>query len=360
MFPSSIPSQAAVLNRTHASALNRLEFAADGGDSTMSPAMAAASIPMQLRQFGLRNNILAQDVAPRSTNSDLLTAILGRDALRDALLGLSRSYTDPLEALVAAPPRLSMAQSVQQDAIVNEAFQRGREEALLSLIRSGAISASMLQSTPAPATAPPSRSVIEQLAQSLSPRDNNSVALEALGSTDGHERRKKNAPYFDASSLEDPAPVIATNRRTRGGVTEPFPEKLHRMLRETEERGESDLVSFFPHGRAFMIHHVERFCREIMPRYFKQSRLSSFQRQLNLYGFTRITSGQDTGGYYHELFLEGRPGLVIHMRRVGIPKRARNFRAIKPVDPALTPDFYSMAPVKNIDEDKDIDEDGYA
>jgi hypothetical protein len=123
------------------------------------------------------------------------------------------------------------------------------------------------------------------------------------------------------------------------------------MLRETEEAGESDLISFFPHGRAFAIHHVERFCREVMPRYFKQSRLSSFQRQLNLYGFTRITSGPDTGGYYHELFLKGRPALVIHMRRGGVPKPTRIIRTNKPAVPAATPDFYSMAPVKNVEEE---------
>jgi hypothetical protein len=126
------------------------------------------------------------------------------------------------------------------------------------------------------------------------------------------------------------------------------------MLRETEEAGESDLISFFPHGRAFAIHHVERFCREVMPRYFKQSRLSSFQRQLNLYGFTRITSGPDTGGYYHELFLKGRPALVIHMRRGGVPKPTRIIRTNKPAVPAATPDFYSMAPVKNVEEDASL------
>ena len=368
MFPN-IPYQ-----RKTASALELLGFAADGGDSMMSPSMLAAvlggglpgpsslhaahashHLPMNLQQFGLRNALRAQDLPPRSTNSDLLAALVGGDALRQALLGRSRAFADPLEALSNAAPRLSLAESAQQDAIVNEAFQRGREEAFLSLMRSEAVGASALQRTTSH-VAPP-RSVIEQLSQLPAMRDTNSVALEALG-TAGIERRKKNAPYFDASSLEDPDPVVLTNRRTRGGVTEPFPEKLHRMLRETEEGGESDLVSFFPHGRAFAIHHVERFCREIMPRYFKQSRLSSFQRQLNLYGFTRITSGPDIGGYYHELFLKGRPALVVHMRRVGVPKPAGHsgngsVRGLRPATPSTAPDFYSMVPVKNVDEDGD-------
>jgi HSF-type DNA-binding len=71
------------------------------------------------------------------------------------------------------------------------------------------------------------------------------------------------------------------------------------------------------------------------------AQLSSFQRQLNLYGFTRIASSPDTGGYYHELFLKGRRALVMHMRRDGVPKppTSRRTRAVKP---AATPDFYSI------------------
>ena len=121
--------------------------------------------------------------------------------------------------------------------------------------------------------------------------------------------------YTDASGLGDPIP---DTRRNRGGVTEPFPEKLHRMLEGVEREGLSDVVSFFSHGRAFAIHKPRRFVSEVMLRYFRQSRLTSFQRQLNLYGFKRITQGPDNGGYYHELFLKGRVGLCVNMKRVKV------------------------------------------
>jgi len=62
-----------------------------------------------------------------------------------------------------------------------------------------------------------------------------------------------------------------------------------------------DVVSFYSHGRAFGVHDMERFVGEVMPKYFKQSKWNSFARQLNLYGFMRLASGPDAGGYYHEV-----------------------------------------------------------
>jgi len=160
----------------------------------------------------------------------------------------------------------------------------------------------------------------------------------------GNSLRKKSSPYVDTSGMTNPPAYDLSTRPTRGGVTEPFPEKLHRMLLTTEKEGDVDIISFFPHGRAFGIRDPERFEKMIMPKYYNQSRLSSFQRQLNLYGFTRIISGSDSGGYYHELFLKGRPALCTHMRRVGIPKGVDRRKLSKSTLNKKEPDFYSMRP----------------
>lgn len=42
------------------------------------------------------------------------------------------------------------------------------------------------------------------------------------------------------------------------------------------------------------------------PRFFQQTVFTSFQRQLNLYCFRKISHGSDQGSFYHELFLRGR------------------------------------------------------
>lgn len=273
-----------------------------------------------------------------------------------------------LKAMNTNPVGLSLTDKVRQHAMVNEAFQRGREEAILCLLRSGAVDKNVLkrhqlqlqqpnhQPSSAAAASPPTDfhkmpTVTSLDLQNENKNTTNRGALETIGTL-----RKKNSPYFDASFLADPDAAVLANRRTRGGVTEPFPEKLHRLIRDAEANGESDVISFFSHGRAFAIHHEERFCREIMPRYFRQSRFSSFQRQLNLYGFTRITNGPDARGYYHELFLKSRPALVIHMRRVGFPKSnppTSSSAAGKPAanpNPSISPDFYSMPAIKSGEE----------
>jgi hypothetical protein len=104
-----------------------------------------------------------------------------------------------------------------------------------------------------------------------------------------------NSTYVDNAHAEDPKP---DHRRNRGGVSKPFPEVLHEMLADLERQGKADIASFFSHGRAFAIHKPRVFITEVMPQYFRQTKLTSFQRQLNLYGFRRISSGIDNGGYW--------------------------------------------------------------
>jgi hypothetical protein len=75
-------------------------------------------------------------------------------------------------------------------------------------------------------------------------------------------------------------------------------------------------------------------------RYFRQSKLTSFQRQLNLYGFRRITQGADAGAYYNELFLRGRPQLSVRMQR----QKVKGTGHKQPADVQTEPNFYSMPP----------------
>lgn len=108
------------------------------------------------------------------------------------------------------------------------------------------------------------------------------------------------------------SPHSECNRKGRTGK---FPQKLHRMLCDLERQGRDDIASFTPHGRSFAIHKPTEFVKEVMDKYFRMSRFSSFQRQLNLYDFQRITDGEDKGSYYHEHFSHRRPDVCVMMKR---------------------------------------------
>jgi hypothetical protein len=101
-----------------------------------------------------------------------------------------------------------------------------------------------------------------------------------------------------------------------------FPFKVYRMLTKAEQEGKDDIVSFVPSGKAFRIHKQAEFATEIMPEYFTTSRLSSFQRQLNLYGFRRIGEGSEKGGYHHEHFQKGCMSLCRKIKRQKTTKKS--------------------------------------
>lgn len=149
--------------------------------------------------------------------------------------------------------------------------------------------------------------------------------------------------YRDFSQVPD---VVDFTRKKTGGVTQPFPEKLHSMLSSIEGTVNTNYVSWLPHGRAFIVRKPKDFTENVMPMYFKQTKLTSFQRQLNLYGFRRITQGRDAGAYYHEMFLRGRPVLCQRMAR----QKVKGTGHKQPADAATEPNFYYMRPIEPIPE----------
>jgi hypothetical protein len=72
--------------------------------------------------------------------------------------------------------------------------------------------------------------------------------------------------------------------------------------------------------------------------WFHQSRYASFQRQLNIYEFERITDGPDKNAYHNPSFLRGRYELTFRMKRNVL--KGTGTRG--PSNPQTEPDFYGM------------------
>ncbi len=159
--------------------------------------------------------------------------------------------------------------------------------------------------------------------------------------------------YTDYSDIPEdlqelPPKIDANNnvvKRNTGGVSKTFPERLHELLTEKKVQ---EIICWMPHGRCFKVKNSKDFETSVMPVYFTHTKITSFQRQLNLYGFKRLTKGPDRGSYYHELFLRGMPKLCTRMKRQKVKGTG-----IKPLpDPENEPNFYTMKIVPDADSEK--------
>jgi hypothetical protein len=155
--------------------------------------------------------------------------------------------------------------------------------------------------------------------------------------------------YHDLAS----SPIVTKNedttakqsKKSKGGIAFPFPSVLHAMLERAEADGFEDIVSWQEHGRAFMVRSPTRFVQDVMPLFFRQTRFASFQRQLSLYGFLRLTrKGEDHGAYYHELFIRGRPDLCQLMQRT----RVKGSWVRQSSSPETEPNFATMPNVPKV------------
>jgi hypothetical protein len=124
-------------------------------------------------------------------------------------------------------------------------------------------------------------------------------------------------------SKAGPKPNKYYPRTGKRGAPQAFPRKVFEILSEQP----AEIISWTPSGLAFMIHDMPRFVSEVLQKYFAHQKFSSFQRQLNLYGYRRIEPGGDepAGSYYHPSFRQDGEDLVGEVRRT--PQSHRGSRS---------------------------------
>ena len=143
-----------------------------------------------------------------------------------------------------------------------------------------------------------------------------------------------------------PAATQEKPSKNRGGVGTHFPTLLHLVLTRAEKDGYDHICAWQSHGRGFAVFNRDKFVAVVMPNYFRQSQYASFQRQLNLYGFRRLSQkSSESGAYYHEKFLRTRADLCQEILRA----KEKDMRAIKASQEE--PDFGKMPPMPPITEE---------
>ncbi|XP_004236602.1 heat stress transcription factor B-3 [Solanum lycopersicum] len=90
----------------------------------------------------------------------------------------------------------------------------------------------------------------------------------------------------------------------------PFLLKTYMLV---EDPATDDLVSWNSDGSAFVVWQPAEFARDLLPTLFKHSNFSSFVRQLNTYGFRKITTSQ--WEFSNDKFKKGEKNLLREIRR---------------------------------------------
>lgn len=120
---------------------------------------------------------------------------------------------------------------------------------------------------------------------------------DAIATSDAKSVESTSDKYRDFSKVANELDEFG-GKEEPPGKEPPFPVKLHRILSNPEY---SDMISWLPHGRSWRVLKPKAFEEKVIPLYFRHAKYASFMRQVNGWGFKRMTQGPDHNSYYHEV-----------------------------------------------------------
>lgn len=97
------------------------------------------------------------------------------------------------------------------------------------------------------------------------------------------------------------------------------PAFLRKLWKIVNDPVIDDLVSWSVDGESFVIKNPAEFCYNLLPIYYKHNNMSSFIRQLNMYGFHKVSSengcDKDEIRFFHPFFQQNEARLLQHIKR---------------------------------------------
>lgn len=107
-----------------------------------------------------------------------------------------------------------------------------------------------------------------------------------------------------------------------------------KMMRHAEKQDETYCVAWCEDGKSFVIRNCDEFTRDVVPKYFKPTKFSSFTRKLYRWGFRQINRGlgpDDPVIFGCAHFQRDAPEEMTHMRSV----TAAGARKDEPMHPSM-------------------------
>lgn len=172
---------------------------------------------------------------------------------------------------------------------------------------------------------------------------------ETLDSKSGKKRSldERNEGQLENDDLEAEAnykPPIRVVKRVRKSLVWNntsqicFPEAVYKLVTETVADPDLDAIQWVEEGTAFMMYKEKVI--PLLMKYFRHSKFSSLQRQLNMYGWSKHVTGKYKGAFFHPHFCRDMPTedlFIKFMRRVPGRKPSSLDRTAENPDQAVLP-----------------------
>lgn len=113
-----------------------------------------------------------------------------------------------------------------------------------------------------------------------------------------------------------------------------FPEKLLQMMRYAEQQEKDFCIAWMDDGKSFVIRSPDIFTRNVVPKFFKATKFSSFTRKLYRWGFRQVNRGigpDDPIIFGNEFFQRDNVELMAKMRSItaASARKSDNFATLK-------------------------------
>lgn len=113
-------------------------------------------------------------------------------------------------------------------------------------------------------------------------------------------------------------------------IIAPFLKRLYEMLAIEN----SEILGWTLNGLSFEIRDNDSFQDQILPKYFRHNKVSSFQRQLNYFGFRKVNRmNSNVSTYTQPFFRRDEPGLMNQIKRKTKSANKHRNRSISYVQP---------------------------
>ncbi|XP_033115365.1 heat shock factor protein-like [Anneissia japonica] len=106
------------------------------------------------------------------------------------------------------------------------------------------------------------------------------------------------------------------------------PAFINKLWMLVEDESTNDFIEWSEGGTSFRVNDQTGFAKSVLPRYFKHNNMASFVRQLNMYGFRKVSYPEQGGmryegdsiEFHHPDFQQGKLELLDQIKRKGTSK----------------------------------------